>query len=281
MQKSYCTSAHGSADALSREKSAGTFGGETLSFEEIRSSMGPEYAPVKTGTTIVGVKGEDYVVLAADTRSTSGPVVANKNCSKIHYISENIRCCGAGTAADTYYTNKMAASSIRRFSLKYGKMPPVSYCVNILKRHLFSYRGNVSASLILGGVDEHGASLFGIHPHGSVDAVPYTAQGSGSYAAIGLLETGWRKGMREEEAVELACEAITAGIMNDLYSGSNIDICVIRRGQETVFETDYRRNYREVGKKAARSMKYAYPRESVKITKEQVFELISVSTKEE
>ena len=40
-------------------------------------------------------------MLGADTRSTSGSTVADKNCEKIHYIAPNIYCCGAGTAADT------------------------------------------------------------------------------------------------------------------------------------------------------------------------------------
>lgn len=40
-------------------------------------------------------------MLGADTRSTAGSVVADKNCEKIHYIAPNIYCCGAGTAADT------------------------------------------------------------------------------------------------------------------------------------------------------------------------------------
>lgn len=33
---------------------------------------------------------QDGVVLGADTRATEGMVVADKNCSKIHYISPNI-----------------------------------------------------------------------------------------------------------------------------------------------------------------------------------------------
>ncbi|KAK2818781.1 hypothetical protein Q5P01_024342 [Channa striata] len=41
----------------------------------------------KTGTTICGVVFKDGVVLGADTRATEGMVVADKNCSKIHYIS--------------------------------------------------------------------------------------------------------------------------------------------------------------------------------------------------
>ena len=31
-----------------------------------------------------------------DTRATEGDTVADKNCEKIHYIADNIWCCGAG-----------------------------------------------------------------------------------------------------------------------------------------------------------------------------------------
>jgi hypothetical protein len=58
-------------------------------------------AAMKTGTTISGVVFKGGVVLGADTRSTNGETVADKNCEKIHYIAPNIYCCGAGTAADT------------------------------------------------------------------------------------------------------------------------------------------------------------------------------------
>ena len=53
----------------------------------------------KTGTTIVGVVFKGGVVLGADTRATEGDTVADKNCEKIHYIADNIWCCGAGTSA--------------------------------------------------------------------------------------------------------------------------------------------------------------------------------------
>ena len=51
----------------------------------------------KTGTTIVGVIYKDGVVLGADTRATSGDLIADKNCSKIHYLQPNMYCCGAGS----------------------------------------------------------------------------------------------------------------------------------------------------------------------------------------
>lgn len=51
--------------------------------------------------TECGISTQDGVILGADTRATEGPIVADKNCEKIHYMAPNIYCCGAGTAADT------------------------------------------------------------------------------------------------------------------------------------------------------------------------------------
>lgn len=44
----------------------------------------------KTGTTIAGIVFKDGVILGADTRATSGPIVSDKNCEKIHYLAPNI-----------------------------------------------------------------------------------------------------------------------------------------------------------------------------------------------
>ena len=52
------------------------------------------------------------VVLGADTRATEGDTVADKNCEKIHYIADNIWCCGAGTSADTEATTALISSQL-------------------------------------------------------------------------------------------------------------------------------------------------------------------------
>ena len=43
--------------------------------------------------------------------------------------------------------------------------------------HTHSYQGHVSAALVLGGVDITGPQLYSIHPHGSVDKLPYVTMG--------------------------------------------------------------------------------------------------------
>ena len=73
----------------------------------------------------------------------------------------------------------------------------------LFQQMLFRYQGHIGAYLILGGVDFHGSHLFTIHAHGSASKVPYTAMGSGSLAAMAVLEEYWKEGLQEEEAKKL------------------------------------------------------------------------------
>ncbi|GMH57377.1 hypothetical protein TrRE_jg1430, partial [Triparma retinervis] len=98
----------------------------------------------------------------------------------------------------------------------------------LLKRMLFRYQGHVSAALVLGGCDINGPHVYQIYPHGSTGKLPYTTMGSGSLAAMSVFESEWKEDMTEDEAKGLVERAISAGIYNDLGSGSNCDTCVIR-----------------------------------------------------
>ncbi|XP_028571195.2 proteasome subunit beta type-7 [Podarcis muralis] len=209
----------------------------------------------KTGTTIAGVVFKDGVVLGADTRATEGMVVADKNCSKIHYISPNIYCCGAGTAADTEMTTQLISSNMELHSLSTGRLPRVVTANRMLKQMLFRYQGYIGAALVLGGVDVTGAHLYSIYPHGSTDKLPYVTMGSGSLAAMAVFEDKFKPDMEEEEAKQLVRDAIAAGIYNDLGSGSNIDLCVLSKNK-----LDFLRPYDMPNKKGERQGRYSCER---------------------
>ncbi|CAE7846418.1 psmB7, partial [Symbiodinium microadriaticum] len=99
------------------------------------------------------------------------------------------------------------------------------------------YQGHVSAALVLGGVDVHGPHLYSIFPHGSTQRLPYVTMGSGSLAAMAVFESRYTEDMTEADAVNLVKDAIRAGIFNDLGSGSNVDITVIKAGEVSRFRT--------------------------------------------
>ncbi|KAA1471015.1 proteasome subunit [Dentipellis sp. KUC8613] len=226
-----------------------------------------------TGTTIVGLVYKDGIVLGADTRATAGPIVADKNCEKIHYITDNIRCCGAGTAADTEFITALISSNMELHALSTGRKPRVVTAMTMLKQRLFNYQGHIGAALVLGGVDPSGAHLFTIHPHGSTDKLPYVTMGSGSLAAMAVFESGWRANMERDEALSLVVAAISAGIFNDLGSGSNVDACVI-----TANRTEYLRNFVKPNERATKERTYGFRRGTTAWTKERVRNLVVEET---
>lgn len=73
----------------------------------------------------------------------------------------------------------------------------------------------------------------------------YFFTGSGSLAAMAVFESGWKPNMSEEEGKKLVRDAIAAGIFNDLGSGSNVDLCVIRN----TGPAQYLRTYEEANVK--------------------------------
>ncbi|KAI9072126.1 hypothetical protein K1719_045903 [Acacia pycnantha] len=172
------------------------------------------------------------------TRATEGPIVADKNCEKIHYMAPNIYCCGAGTAADTEAVTDMVSSQLQLHRYHTGRESRVVTALTLLKKHLFNYQGYVQAALVLGGVDVTGPHLHTIYPHGSTDSLPFATMGSGSLAAMSLFESNYKEGLTRDEGVQLVVDAICAGIFNDLGSGSNVDVCVITKGHK-----DYLRNH--------------------------------------
>eukprot|EP00919_Chromeraceae_sp_WS-2016_P062642 GHVR01148278.1.p1 GENE.GHVR01148278.1~~GHVR01148278.1.p1 ORF type:complete len:278 (+),score=50.51 GHVR01148278.1:36-869(+) len=193
----------------------------------------------KTGTTICGVMCKDGVVLGADTRATCGPMVSDKCCEKLHYLADNIRCAGAGTAADLEHVTEMMASQLELHRLNTGRQPRVCTFIRMISNTLHRYQGHLSCALVVGGVDINGPSLYMVYPHGSTDMVPFTSMGSGSLCAMSMLETGYRDNMSTDEASKLVASAIKAGILNDLGSGSQVDVTVItKEGVQTTLAYD-------------------------------------------
>jgi 20S proteasome subunit beta 2 len=56
---------------------------------------------------------------------------------QIHYITESIRCCGAGTAADTEFTTASISSNMELHALSTGRKPRVVTVMTMLKQYLF------------------------------------------------------------------------------------------------------------------------------------------------
>lgn len=74
---------------------------------------------------------------------------------------------------------------------------------------------------------------------------------------------------QEPEAIDLVVQAIEAGIFNDLGSGSNVDVCVIREK-----DTEMLRNYRTPNERASKERSYKLPRGTTAWTREQIYDMV-------
>lgn len=85
---------------------------------------------------------------------------------------------------------------------------------------------------------------------------------------MAVFESRWKANMTEAEGKQLVRDAIAAGIFNDLGSGSNVDLCVIKKNS-----VDYIRTLEEACKKGVRQHKYLYPRGTTEVLSTEVIEI--------
>ncbi len=173
--------------------------------------------PVK-GTTIVGVKAKEGVVLAADMQSTAY-YVESKRERKIHKITENTAVATAGVVGDIQFLLRLIKAEAQLYEMENGKITPKAIATllsTILHgNRIFPY----ITAMIVGGFDGK-PELFAIDPFGGVgEGEDFYAMGSGSPVAIGVLEADYKPEMSIEEAKKLAVKAIKAAKERDVYTG--------------------------------------------------------------
>lgn len=127
------------------------------------------------------------------------------------------------------------------------------------------YQGQIGAALVLGGCDVTGPHLFTIAPHGSTDKLPYVTMGSGSLAAMAVFESRWTPKLTREDAIKMVVDAISAGIFNDLGSGSNVDVCIISKNKNEML-----RNYVRPNERVAKELSYRFRNGTTSVKKIEV-----------
>lgn len=140
------------------------------------------------------------------------------------------------------------------------KFVPVRAAAQFTKQYLYRYQGRIKSYLVFGGIDNEGPHIYSMYAHGSSDRVPYATLGSGSMASMSVFESRWKPDMTQEEGMKLVRDAVSAGILNDLGSGSSVDICVVRKNYHKII-----RGYEHIGIKGERSTDYTPKRGATEV----------------
>jgi len=180
------------------------------------------------GATTVGIVCKDGVILAAERRVTYGYFVMSKSGKKVFKIADKIGAACAGIVADMQILTREVGAYLNLYTYEREQSVMVHTAAKLMGRMLFERRYfPYITQTIVGGIDEGGARLFVLDPLGSVIEDKFTAVGSGSEIAMGLLETEFKEGMSIEEGKGLARKAVKAASARDIGSGEGLDMLVI------------------------------------------------------
>ncbi|KAB1194220.1 archaeal proteasome endopeptidase complex subunit beta [Haloferax sp. MBLA0076] len=216
----------GRLDSLNGDHS-NVFGPELGEFphaERRAESLGDK--ETKTGTTTVGIKTEEGVVLATDMRASMGYMVSSKDVQKVEEIHPTGALTIAGSVSAAQSLISSLRAEVRLYEARRGEDMSMQALSTLVGNFLRS-GGFYIVQPILGGVDEEGGHIYSIDPAGSVLEEEYTVTGSGSQYALGVLEREYSDGLSVDEAKQVATNAIRAAVERDLASGNGINIAVV------------------------------------------------------
>ncbi|MBO5668949.1 MAG: proteasome subunit beta, partial [Candidatus Methanomethylophilaceae archaeon] len=171
---------------------------------------------LKTGTTTIGIRYKDGVVLATDQRATMGNIIAHSNVQKLYQLSDNLGMTIAGVVGDAQLMVRYMQSEIALYEMKKGAPMSVNaaatYVANAIRQGFY-------LGLIVGGYDKTGGHVFSIDGAGGYIEDNFMSVGSGSVFALGALQAAYKEDMSKDEAVDVAVTALNSAVKRDSASG--------------------------------------------------------------
>ncbi|XP_003743953.1 proteasome subunit beta type-5 [Galendromus occidentalis] len=194
---------------------------ETLAYLK---SRGPDGRSLKLdfdkGTTTCAFVYKGGLVVCADSRATGGSFIGSGTVKKIIVVNSYVLGTMAGGAADCSYWLRVLSERCRLYELRNKEPISVAAASKLFSNMLYSYKGmGLSLGVMLMGFDKRGPALYYVDDEGNRLSGQMFSAGSGSPNALGVLDSGYKWDLEDEDAYELGRRAITAATFRDSYSG--------------------------------------------------------------
>lgn len=197
-----------------------------------------EYAmeAVKRGSTVVGVKGTDCVVLGVERKAVANLQDA-RSIRKIAKLDDHITMAFAGFAADARVLIEKARMEAQSFQLTCEDAPSIEYMARFIAKtqHRYTQRGGVrpfGVSSMLAGFSATTGSpeLYLTDPGGTYSSWKANVIGGRNEKAVReFLEKNCKDNQTSDDSVRLTIKAL----MEVVDSGSkNIEVAIMRQDKK-------------------------------------------------
>jgi proteasome beta subunit len=193
-----------------------------------RPTQTDSYGYLSSGTTTIGLRCRDGIVLGTEKRATAGHMIANRETIKLFRVDQHLGMTLAGSLGDAQAVVRLVQSEAALYRARVGR--PISveavttFTSNLLSANrYYPYFG----WFILGGVDTTGPRLFSLEAAGGSMEERYVSIGSGSPFALGVLESAWKGGTSVTEGIDLTIRGLTVAMKRDSASGDGYAVATV------------------------------------------------------
>jgi proteasome beta subunit len=186
----------------------------------------PIDVPAPHGTTVLGLKYADGVIMAGDRRATSGYSIADAKMRKVFAADDYSAIAIAGAAGQAVELVKLFQLELEHYEKITGDRLSLEGKANRLAQMI---RGNLPMAMqglvvvpLFGGFDvrrSEGRLFYYDATGGRWEEDDYQTTGSGGPPAKNSLKKRWRPGLGREDALRAAVEALIDAAEDDVATG--------------------------------------------------------------
>ncbi|ODV85364.1 hypothetical protein CANARDRAFT_233424 [[Candida] arabinofermentans NRRL YB-2248] len=199
------------------------------------------------GGTILGIAGEDFAVLAGDTRHTTGYSINSRYEPKVFNIGDDLLLTANGFQADGTALIKNFKNQLIQYHFNNdNKKMSIESSARLIQHLLYGKRFfPYYVHTILAGLDSEGkGSIYSFDPVGSYEREQCRAGGAAASLIMPFLdnqvnfknqldpETGNKKQLKYlklEEVVELVRDAFSSATERHIHVGDGLEILIVTK----------------------------------------------------
>eukprot|EP00915_Cephaloidophora_sp_WS-2016_P006422 GHVH01008655.1.p1 GENE.GHVH01008655.1~~GHVH01008655.1.p1 ORF type:complete len:194 (+),score=37.23 GHVH01008655.1:104-685(+) len=155
--------------------------------------------------TVLGFKGKDFVIVAADAFAASSIIRFKDDEEKILKVDDDKLIGISGPAADRMQFGEYIQANVHLNKHRTDMKLNVSDLANYTRSELAEAlrKGPYQANCLVAGLDEGVPKLYWIDYLASMVEMDRGAHGYAAYFTLGLMDHYWKKDMNREEAMDL------------------------------------------------------------------------------
>eukprot|EP01138_Halocafeteria_seosinensis_P011402 gb/GECG01011646.1/.p1 GENE.gb/GECG01011646.1/~~gb/GECG01011646.1/.p1 ORF type:complete len:259 (+),score=34.79 gb/GECG01011646.1/:1-777(+) len=226
-----------------------------LSHEDVptegQETKHPSFFPYDfNGGTAAAISGDDWVVIAADTRLSRGYSILSRKVSKATKITDTCIIATGGCWTDLATLHKQMKMRSLIYKDNHEKEISTPAFAQLLSNTLYMRRLFPYYTFnVIGGIDENGkGAVYTYDAVGSFERVECTVQGAGTQHMMPLLDSLLSYKNRTDEkpkyevtdAVNILKEAYIGATDRNMFVGDSVEIYVIRPHGTTMETFDLR-----------------------------------------